>query len=175
MEEYGRKVQFLRGIIETEKLPSAEKRLLAAELLAPDRETKAAHLITTNKYRTQMRQELLLSSRQRFGNTKASEKRADDGADVNLDITQNLLELTNNIKENMRAAQAIIHKDNETLTKVASGADAVSLKMQKNSDKLSDFVRKGFQCAIWVALVLVTLTFLMMVIFIRMFPKQSTQ
>lgn len=175
LEEYGRKVQFLRGIIETEKLPSAEKRLLAAELLAPDRETKAAHLITTNKYRTQMRQELLLSSRQRFGNTKASEKRADDGADVNLDITQNLLELTNNIKENMRAAQAIIHKDNETLTKVASGADAVSLKMQKNSDKLSDFVRKGFQCAIWVALVLVTLTFLMMVIFIRMFPKQSTQ
>lgn len=176
LEEYGRKVQFLRGIIETEKLPSAEKRLLAAELLAPDRDTKAAHLITTNKYRTQMRQELLLSSRQRFGNLKmTTDKRGDEDKDVNLDITQNLLELTNNIKENMRAAQAIIHKDNETLTKVAYGADAVSLKMQKNSDKLSDFVRKGFQCAIWVALVLVTLTFLMMVIFIRMFPKQPTQ
>lgn len=177
LEEYGRKIQFLRGIIEAEKLPSAEKRLLAAELLAPDRETKATHLITTNKYHEQMRQELLLSNRRRFGSSKGSDisKRNcqnNDHTDVNEEITQNLLELTNNIRENMRVAHEIIQKDNETLSKVATGADAVSLKMQKNTDKLGEFVRKGCQCGIWLALVVVTCTFLMMVVFIRLFPKQ---
>lgn len=191
LEEYGRKIQFLRGIIETEKLPSAEQRLLAAELLAPDSETKAAHLITTNKYHEQMRQELLLSNRRggRFGNgrtsatttatcditsaTKSGQKQQQDESDVNEEITQKLLELTNNIRENMRAAQTIIQRDNETLAKVATGADVVSLKMQRNTDKLGEFVRKGCQCGIWLVLVLVTCTFLTMVMFIRLFPKQA--
>lgn len=187
LEEYGRKIQFLHGIIETEKLPSAEQRLLAAELLAPDRETKATHLITTNKYHEQMRQELLLSNR-RFGNNHSAfmisstddasafnrqkqQKQQRDETDVNEEITQKLLELTNNIRENMRAAQTIIQKDNEMLAKVATGADAVSLKMRKNTDKLGEFVRKGCQCGIWLVLVLVTCTFLTMVMFIRLFPK----
>lgn len=185
LEEYGRKIQFLKGIIETEKLPSAEKRLLAAELLAPDRETKAAHLITRNRYHEQMRQELLLSNcyRTSTGGTgvskgnrriggKVSDNKENDETDVNEDITQNLLELTNNIRENMRAAQDIIQKDNETLAKVASSADGAGVKMLKNTDKLSEFVRKGYQCCMWVALILVTCSFLMMVVFIRLFPKQ---
>lgn len=173
LEEYGRKIQFLRGLIETEKLPSAEKRLLAAELLAPDRETKSTHLLTTNKYHDQMRQELLLSNRRRFGNSRGEKRGDGDENDVNEDITQNLLELTNNIRESMNAANSIIQKDTETLSSVAGGADTVSLKMQKNTDKLSEFVRKGCQWALWIALPLVTFTFLMMVIFIRLFPKQQ--
>lgn len=175
LEEYGRKIQYLRGLIETEKLPSAEKRLLAAELLAPDQETKSTHLITKNRYHNQMRDLLLSRS---FGNTKSSDRlraRADDPSDedkdVHEDITQNLLELTNNIRENMQAANTIIQKDTETLSKVAGGAETVSLKMQKNTDRLGEFVRKGCQCAIWVALILVTCTFLMLVVFIRLFPK----
>jgi SNARE protein 1 len=184
LEEYGRKVQYLRGIIETEKLPSAEKRLLAAELLAPDADSKASHLITKNKYHEQMRQELLLSncyrsSAMKLGgggheirNSRNDKAMMEQESNVNEEITQNLLELTNNIRENMQAAQAIIQKDNETLAKVASSADGVGLKMQKNTDKLSEFVRKGCQCGIWVALLLVTCTFLMMVVFIRLFPKQ---
>lgn len=174
LEEYGRKIQFLRGLIETEKLPSAEKRLLAAELLAPDRETKSTHLITTNKYHEQMRQELLSSNGRRFGNSRGEKsKRTQDNEenDVSEDITQNLRELANNIRENMHAANAIIQKDTETISKAAGGADTATLKVQRNTDKLSEFVRKGFQAAIWVALVLVTLTFLMIVIFIRLFPK----
>lgn len=181
LEEYGRKIQFLRGIIETEKLPSAEKRLLAAELLAPDGETKAAHLITKNKYHEQMRHELLLSTRRRFGNSKSNggnkrqsnDNNNDDDADVNEDITQNLLELTNNIRESMRSAQQIIQRDNETLSRVSTGADAVSVKMQTNTDKLGEFIRKGCQGLIWLALVCVTLTFLMMVVFIRLNPKPT--
>lgn len=169
LEEYGRKIQFLRGLIETEKLPSAEKRLLAAELLAPDQETKATHLVATNKYHNQMRQELLLSSRRRTG--ASGEKMWIENKDVNENVTQNLLELTNNIRETMQAANAIIQKDTETLSKVAGSADTVSMKMQRNADKLGEFVRKGFQCLIWLFLVAVTFTFLMMVIFIRLNPK----
>lgn len=178
LEDYGRKIQFLKGLIDTEKLPSAEKRLLAAELLAPDKETKATHLITTNKYHKQMRHDLLLSNRRNnFGNNKenriGSKKNDNDNyEDNNDDLTENLLELTNNIRENLNAANAIIQKDTETLSKVSGGADNVSLKMQRNTDKLTEFVRKGCQLGIWVALVLVTFTFLMMVIFIRLFPKQ---
>jgi len=185
LEEYGRKIQFLRGIIETEKLPSAEQRLLAAELLVvPDRESKAAHLIAANRYHDQMRQELLSSNGRTTGNSRlgtssmtkrditSSGQRQQDDADINEEVTQKLLELTNNIRENMRAAQLIIQKDNETLAKVATGADAITMRMQKNTDKLGEFVRKGCQCGIWLVLVLVTCTFLTMVMFIRLFPKQ---
>lgn len=201
LEEYGRKIQYLRGLIETEKLPSAEKRLLAAELLTPpDKESKADHLVMTNKYHNQMRQELLLSGNRRRGfggngNSSSSgaghdgsvtsssnnkdgrqqQRTKDDDNDVmHEDITQNLLELTNNIRESMHAANAIIQKDTETLSRVAGGADTVSLKMQRNSDRLGEFVRKGCQFAIWIALILVTCTFLMMVVFIRLFPKPTT-
>lgn len=168
LEEYGRKIQFLKGLIDTEKLPSAEKRLLAAELLAPDKENKSTHLITTNRYHNQMRQDLLLSSR-RFGNRiEVNDNNRDDETD---DITENLLELTNNIRENLHAANAIIQKDTETLSKVSGGADNVSLKMQRNTDKLSEFVRKGCQLFIWLVLVIITLSFLMMVMFIRFNPK----
>lgn len=170
LEEYGRKIQFLRGLIETEKLPSAEKRLLAAELLAPDRDTKSIHLITTNKYHDQLRQELLLTTRRRFGNSRV-EKRDKEEQDVNENITNNLLELTNNIRETMHAANAIIQKDTETLSRVSGGADNVSMRMQRNTDKLGEIIRKGFQIAIWTALVVVTCTFLMMVVFIRLNPK----
>lgn len=176
LEDYGRKIQFLKGLIETEKLPSAEKRLLAAELLAPDKETKATHLITTNKYHKQMRHDLLLSNR-RLNNKEninigTKNNNNDNYEENNDDLTENLLELTNNIRENLNASNAIIQKDTETLSKVSGGADNVSLKMQRNTDKLTEFVRKGCQLGIWVALVLVTFTFLMMVIFIRLFPKQ---
>lgn len=177
LEEYERKIQFLRGLIEAEKLPSAEKRLLAAELLSPDRDTKTAHLIATNRYHNELRQELLLTNRHRFANNRPSKFGAassNGDNDVNEDITQNLLELTNNIRESMNAANAIIQKDTETLSKVAGGADTVSNKMQRNTDKLADFIRKGCQCGIWIALIMVTFSFLMMVIFIRLFPKQAT-
>lgn len=170
LEEYGRKIQFLRGLIDTEKLPSAEKRLLAAELLAPDRETKSTHLITTNKYHNQMRQDLLLSSR-RFGNSSGVRRNDNNEEDDNDYITENLLELTNNIRENLHAANKIIQIDTETLSKVSGGADSVSLKMQKNNDKLGEFVRKGCQLFIWLVLVVITMSFLMMVLFIRFNPK----
>lgn len=176
LEEYERKTQFLKGLIETEKLPSAEKRLLAAELLAPDRDTKATHLIAKNKYYDQVRHDLLMSERRRFGNCSRRDghlinRRDSEENEVSEDVTQNLLELTNNIRETMHAANTIIQKDTETLTSVSGGADTVSLRIQTNTDKLAEFVRKGFQIAIWIALFLVTLTFLMMVIFIRLFPK----
>lgn len=178
LEEYERKTQFLRGLIETEKLPSAEKRLLAAELLAPDRDTKATHLIAINKYHDQVRHDLLQSERRRFGDNsrkglgKNNRKGGEDN-DVSEDLTQNLLELTNNIRETMHAANTIIQKDTETLMNAAGGADTVSLKMQTNTDKLTEFVRKGCQFGIWIALFLVTCTFLMIVIFIRLFPKPA--
>lgn len=186
LEEYGRKIHYLRRIIEAEKLSSVEKRLLAIEWLVPDQNTKGLHLVKTNKYHQQMRDELLLfpsgGKADRNSNLKNSDitvatkrqKQQQEKADVNEEITQKLLELTNNIRENMRAAQTIIQKDNETLAKVSTGADAVSLKMQRNTDKLGEFVRKGCQCGIWLVLFLVTCTFLTMVMFIRLFPKQPT-
>lgn len=150
LEEYGRKVESLRGLIETDQLPSA------AELLAPDTKTS----LVTNKHQ-QIRQELLLSNRRR------------QTEDLDEEITKNIIELTQNLRDNMQAAHSIIQRDNETLSRVATKADAASSKMQKNTDKMDEFVKKGCQCGIWVALVIVTLTFLMMVIFIRLFPNNA--
>lgn len=147
LEGYTRNIISLKRMIEAEKLPSAEKRLLACEILAPDRESKVTNILTKHKHH---------------------ERPVENENDVDDVITQNLLELTNNIRDNMQAANAIIQKDTETLTKVSGGADNVSMKMQRNTDQL---VRKGFQCAIWFYLLLVTLSFIIMVVFIRLNPK----
>lgn len=168
LEEYNRKIQFLRGLIDTEKLPSAEKRLLAAELLSPDKETKETYLRTTTKYHNQVREELLMTRR------KAGYKDKDhDDFDDNTtnSITGNILELTTNLKENMFLANNIIKKDTETLSNATSNAEANSFRIKTNIDRLGDFLRTGCQCKLWAAIVLVTCTFLMMVIFIRLFPK----
>lgn len=169
LETYDRKTQFLRRLIDTEKLPSAEKRLLAAELLVHDVDSRATYLINKNRYHKQAQDELFQSNT--TDKSQSVKRKNSDNHDVSDDITSNILELTNNIRATMHAANDIIKKDTEMLSSVAGGADRVSVRMQMNTDRLSDFLRRNYQFWIWIALVIVTITFLMMVIFIRFFPK----
>ncbi|NXM68599.1 USE1 protein, partial [Serilophus lunatus] len=69
LNEYSRKVDFLKGLLEAEKLPSSTEKALANQLLAPGRTpttakertpaTKTVHLQTKARCTGQMRSELL--------------------------------------------------------------------------------------------------------------------
>ncbi|XP_029470005.1 vesicle transport protein USE1 [Rhinatrema bivittatum] len=69
LNEYARKVEFLKGLLETEKLSSPTEKALANQFLAPGRTpttakermpaTKTVHLQTKARYTGEMRNELL--------------------------------------------------------------------------------------------------------------------
>uniref|UniRef100_A0A8C5TNY6 Vesicle transport protein USE1 n=1 Tax=Malurus cyaneus samueli TaxID=2593467 RepID=A0A8C5TNY6_9PASS len=69
LNEYSRKVDFLKGLLEAEKLPSSTEKALANQFLAPGRTpttakertpaTKTVHLQTKARCTGQMRSELL--------------------------------------------------------------------------------------------------------------------
>ena len=63
--EYTRKVNFLKGLLETEKMPTASEKVLAAELLAPSSapnststKGKQLHIQSKARYQKEMRDEL---------------------------------------------------------------------------------------------------------------------
>lgn len=170
LEEYGRKVQYFIGLIETEKFSSVEKRMLATELSGRD-------LIKESKNRQkgdEMRD--FLCSRRRRGDIRSRQKTflVEEEEVLEESVTEELLRLAKSIRENHAAANASIKNDIEILSQVSSNADVLSLKMKQSNDKLAEFVRKSGQFGILIMLMLVTFTFFFMVIFIRLFPKPTT-
>uniref|UniRef100_V9LGE4 Vesicle transport protein USE1 n=1 Tax=Callorhinchus milii TaxID=7868 RepID=V9LGE4_CALMI len=69
LNEYTRKVEFMKGLLEAEKLPNPAEKALANQFLAPGRTpttgkertsaTKTVHLKTQARYTGEMRSELL--------------------------------------------------------------------------------------------------------------------
>lgn len=126
MNNYKKKVNFLKGIIQTEKLSSPSEKLFATQTLSPmisdnnvkrnDR-TKEIHLQTQSKYIDEVRDELFGLRRRNPVNNEMN----NDDVDVVLKYHQNLQEkvaeemvsLAQNLKHNCTVSNQIIKKDTE--------------------------------------------------------------
>ncbi|KAE8632429.1 hypothetical protein XENTR_v10001546 [Xenopus tropicalis] len=140
--EYSRKVDFLKGLLEAEKLPSPSEKALANQFLAPGRTptiskertpvTKTVHLQTQARYTGEMRNELLgkgtlaandfgdVYPRKRKGSVSDDKQSAAELDAVlqhhhNLQekLAEEMLRLTQNLKNNTLAAQNVIKQDNQ--------------------------------------------------------------
>lgn len=160
---------------------SASERLVAAQILSPGScgnekkdKSKDVLLQTQSKYASDVRSELMQSSRRRKG------AEAGDDADIVLHfhremqekVAMEMVSLAHNLKQNLNTASQILRKDVQVLEGAARHADSNISGLRQNSDRLGDFVRRSCHYWLWISLAIVCFAFLWIVVFIRMFPKR---
>ncbi|ELW67189.1 Vesicle transport protein USE1 [Tupaia chinensis] len=198
INEYSRKVEFLKGMLQTEKLTSSSEKALANQFLAPGRvpttsrervpATKTVHLQSRARYTSEMRSELLgtvdpeLDFRKRTGVTGSrpvDEKQSAAELDLVLQRHQDLQEklaeemlgLARSLKTNTLAAQSVIKKDNQTLSHSLKMADQNLEKLKTESERLEQHTQKSVNWLLWAMLIIVCFIFISMILFIRIMPK----
>ncbi|XP_072100167.1 vesicle transport protein USE1 [Mobula birostris] len=199
LNEYSRKVEFMKGLLEAEKLPNPSEKALANQFLAPGRTsttgkervsaTKTVHLQTKARYMGEMRSELLgepllsadgsgvteLRKRSGMGDEKQSASEMDTllhhHHNVQERLAEEMLNLARNLKNNTLAAQNVIKKDNQTLTLSLRMADQNFEKLKVESERLEQHAKKSVNWLLWLMLVVVCFIFISMILFIRIFPK----
>uniref|UniRef100_V9KPL0 Vesicle transport protein USE1 n=1 Tax=Callorhinchus milii TaxID=7868 RepID=V9KPL0_CALMI len=199
LNEYTRKVEFMKGLLEAEKLPNPAEKALANQFLAPGRTpttgkertsaTKTVHLKTQARYTGEMRSELLsLPSATSSGSGNAGlrhrrgpedEKQSSAEMDAVLNhhnnmqerLAEEMLSLARNLKNNTLAAQNVIKQDNQTLTQSMRMADQNFEKLKVESERLEQHTKKSVNWLLWLMLVFVCFIFISMILFIRIFPK----
>uniref|UniRef100_A0A3Q3XNN1 Vesicle transport protein USE1 n=1 Tax=Mola mola TaxID=94237 RepID=A0A3Q3XNN1_MOLML len=195
LTEYTRKVDFLKGLLEAEKLSSTTEKALANQFLAPGRTptiasermpaTKTVHMQTKARCTGEMRDELLgtvgrgahceTDLRNRRGapldeRQSAAELEAVMQHHHNL-LTEDMLNLVRNLKNNTLAAHNIIKQDNQTLGQSMRHADLNFEKLKTESERLEQHTKKSVNWLLWLMLILVSFTFINMILFIRIFPR----
>ncbi|TWW57937.1 vesicle transport protein USE1 isoform X2 [Takifugu rubripes] len=195
LTEYTRKVDFLKGLLEAEKLPSPTDKALANQFLAPGRTptianermsaTKTVHMQTKGRCTAEMRDELLST-----GSDKSTDLRNRRGLPLderqsaaeleavlqhhhNLQekLAEDMLNLARNLKNNTLAAQNIIKQDNQTLGQSMRQADVNLEKLKTESERLEQHTKKSINWLLWLMLILVSFIFISMILFIRIFPR----
>ncbi|NXX85773.1 USE1 protein, partial [Urocolius indicus] len=201
MNEYCRKVDFLKGLLEAEKLSSSTEKALANQFLTPGRTptttkertpaTKTVHLQTKARCTGKMRSELLgtlQSTNPSCGffpplhfcrGLVSDEKQSAVELDAVLQHHQNMqeklaeemLSLARSLKNNTLAAQNVIKQDNQTLSHSLKMADQNFEKLKDESDRLEQHAKKSVNWLLWIMLIVVCFIFISMILFIRIFPK----
>ncbi|CAN8201536.1 unnamed protein product [Coccothraustes coccothraustes] len=199
LNEYSRKVDFLKGLLEAEKLSSSTEKALANQFLAPGRTpttakertpaTKTVHLQTKARCTGQMRSELLgtvrsvllllliyrLSCLGLTSDEKQSAVELDavlqHHQDMQEKLAEEMLSLARSLKNNTLAAQNVIKQDNQTLSHSLRMADQNFEKLKDESDRLEQHAKKSVNWLLWIMLIVVCFIFISMILFIRIFPK----
>ncbi|NXC18039.1 USE1 protein, partial [Corythaeola cristata] len=201
LNEYSRKVDFLKGLLEAEKLSSSTEKALANQFLAPGRTptttkertpaTKTVHLQTKARCTGKMRSELLgtiepqgtanpnffplCSCRGLASDEKQSAVELDavlqHHQDMQEKLAEEMLSLARSLKNNTLAAQNVIKQDNQTLSHSLRMADQNFEKLKDESDRLEQHAKKSVNWLLWIMLIVVCFIFISMILFIRIFPK----
>ncbi|NWW26823.1 USE1 protein, partial [Falcunculus frontatus] len=184
LNEYSRKVDFLKGLLEAEKLSSSMEKALANQFLAPGRTpttakertpaTKTVHLQTKARCTGQMRSELLgtvcLTSDEKQSAVELDAV-LQHHQDVQEKLAEEMLSLARSLKNNTLAAQNVIKQDNQTLSHSLRMADQNFEKLKDESDRLEQHAKKSVDWLLWIMLIVVCFIFISMILFIRIFPK----
>uniref|UniRef100_A0A3B5L0U4 Vesicle transport protein USE1 n=1 Tax=Xiphophorus couchianus TaxID=32473 RepID=A0A3B5L0U4_9TELE len=188
LTEYTRKVDFLKGLLEAEKLASPTEKALANQFLAPGRTptianermpaTKTVHIQSKARFTGEMRDELL-GTRTSVKVLPLDERQSAAELDAvmqhhhNLQekLAEDMLNLARNLKNNTLAAQNIIKQDNQTLSQSMRQADLNFEKLKTESERLEQHTKKSVNWLLWLMLILVSFTFISMILFIRIFPR----
>lgn len=114
---------------------------------------------------------------------ESSESRRSDAANVDFDEmmrkqreaqrreTEQLLSLTQSMKEQSLLAKRIVNMDKEMLDKSNMQAERNRARLQTESSRLSEINSRCCRCWLWLMIAVVCVTFLGMVVFIRLFQK----
>ncbi|KAK7492658.1 hypothetical protein BaRGS_00016137 [Batillaria attramentaria] len=188
LNEYQKKVELLKGLTEVEKMPSGAEKVLATERLQPvpstPASTPARQLQARAKVQSQedMRQELLGTSRSDQDSDLRHRNVGGGGDESDIDqllqhhhrmqerLAEEMLEHARALKRNVSDTGRVVKDDLKKLGDSTRQADTNYGKLQAESERLEGYTQS---CSwwVWLMLVLVILTFLAMVVFMKIFPK----
>ncbi|XP_063056227.1 vesicle transport protein USE1 [Engraulis encrasicolus] len=195
LTDYTRKVDFLKGLLEAEKLSSTAEKALANQFLAPGRTptishermaaSKTVHIQAKARCTGEMRNELMglvNSSESDLRHRRVvpvDERQSAAELDAILQhhhnlqekLAEEMLNLARNLKNNTLAQQNIIKQDNQTLSQSMRQADVNFEKLKTESERLEQHAKKSVNWFLWLMLILVSFTFISMILFIRIFPR----
>lgn len=191
IREYCRKIQFLKQLLETEKIPETAKKSLANQLLAPSKirtipskvdspTGKQIQIQASTRYGSEMRDELLRKRKDdgtRQRNTAGISNEKDADAILKLQqkmhekIADEMVALTRNLKHNVSASNRVIKEDISVIDKSTKQTDSNYNRLQHESNRLESHLKHGTNWWLWISLVCVCVVFLFMIFFIRFFPK----
>ncbi|XP_044757090.1 vesicle transport protein USE1 [Coccinella septempunctata] len=118
----------------------------------------------------------LLNVRHRTTNKAASSDNLDElinyNDNVQQKVTDDILALTKNLKEQSELANKIIKKDTEVLTRSSVITEQNKAKLEVESHKLEEHSRRAWKCWMWVMLFMVMLVFFTTVMFIKVTKKK---
>ncbi|XP_056615025.1 vesicle transport protein USE1 [Triplophysa dalaica] len=199
LTDYTRKVDFLKGLLEAERLPSPAEKSLANQFLAPGRTptissertpaSKTVHIQSKARCAEEMKKELMSKGGSNSGSFDSDlrhrrslpvdERQSATELDAILQhhhnlqekLAEDMLNLARNLKNNTLAAQNIIKQDNQTLTQSMRQADMNFEKLKTESERLEQHTKKSVNWFLWLMLIVVSFTFISMILFIRLFPR----
>ncbi|XP_054732080.1 vesicle transport protein USE1 isoform X1 [Anastrepha obliqua] len=88
-------------------------------------------------------------------------------------ITEHMLSLTRNLKEQTETANRIIKKDTEIVSKSTSMADRNINSLNKETEKLAEHSRNAWKCWMWLMFAFVITVFIGMVLFMKVMKKKK--
>ncbi|OCT59239.1 hypothetical protein XELAEV_18001190mg [Xenopus laevis] len=141
--EYSRKVDFLKGLLEAEKLCDSSDVYPKKGSSVSDDKQSAAELDAVLQHHHNLQEKL----------------------------AEEMLRLNQNLKNNTLAAQKVIKQDNQTLSQSLKLVDHNFEKLKTESDRLEQHAKKSVNWILWIMLIFVCFAFISMILFIRIFPR----
>lgn len=200
LQDYSKKVDFLKEVIQMEKLPSASEKAMKTQLLAPAKtsgiqhpnspsvkRSKDLHQQISSRYANEMRKELLGDDNGFSSSNGVRQRRGGDNNSTSDDLdavmqhhhniqeklAEEMLSLTRNLKHNTVAASNIIQEDNRRLEESNRMADSNYGKLKTESERLEVHANKPCNWWVWGPVIFVTIIFLWMIFLIRLFPSKA--
>ncbi|KAI1883326.1 hypothetical protein AGOR_G00244040 [Albula goreensis] len=201
LKDYSRKVDFLKGLLEVEKLPSPGEKAPSNQLLDPGQVPGAANekmsgsrSIHSKKGRVvgEMKIEFMgAQESSKTGSTvtdmrhrralRLQERRSVVELDAVMQqqrllqekLAEDVLHLARNLKNNSLASQGLLRHHSQVLSPTLEEADGRPeyLGAVSQSEQLKEHARKSVTCFPCLLLVLVCFIFISTILFIRLFPK----
>ncbi|XP_074111394.1 vesicle transport protein Use1 isoform X1 [Cotesia typhae] len=194
MMEYTKRIDFLKGVIDAAKLTNSIERVVAAQMLpraisvlvdstGPSIVTQI-HQKTSAKYNKELRSELFnteldgdSSVRHRLTNSSPTQDEDLDALikynrNMQEKIAENMILITNNLKEHALTANAIIKKDLASLERSDKLTEINAVKLNKESLKLEEHTKSKWRCLVWVMIAFVVAVFFNMVLFMKIAKKK---
>ncbi|CAL7948523.1 unnamed protein product [Xylocopa violacea] len=194
MMNYIKRIDFLKGLVNTTKLSNPVDRVVAVQMLPKSSTTyndsigpnitTQIHQKTTAKYNRELRAELFHSDkgtlddgiRQRLSITNVQDDDLDAllkyNRNIQEKIAENMLSMTSSIKEHALAANAIIKKDIGLLERSDKLTDTNTTKLKTESLKLQEHTQSYWRCWMWVMIAFVLVVFFNMVLFMKVARKK---
>ncbi|KAK0181784.1 hypothetical protein PV327_004034 [Microctonus hyperodae] len=188
--EYMKRIDFLKGIINMEKLNNPIERVVAVQLIPnfsklinsnePNIVTQI-HQKTAAKYNRKLRSELLNcdsdgKTKMRMSNFSTHDGDLDALLKYNRNmqekISENMILMTSNMKEHALTAGAIIRKDMIALEKSDKLTEINTTKLKAESLKLEEHTKSHWRCWVWLMVALTLTIFFNMIFFMKIAKKR---